>query len=164
MKLEFVLNGKWVITDVNPTVSVLELLRRDQRLTGPKCGCNKGECGACTILVDGRSHYACSLFAFQIQGRQIETIEGLYDESRDVLHPVQESLIKTGAVGCGYCLSGVTMMIAELLSKNLAPEDAEIRECLSGVSCRCGLYEKYIQSVRGLRLPPADGKGKAKRF
>ena len=137
--------------------SVLEILREDLHLTGTKHGCELGECGACTVLVDGKPMLSCLLLPGQVEGRRIETIEGMAVEGK--LHPLQKAFAEFGPVQCGYCIPGILLTAKELLARNADPSAQEIREALAGNLCRCTGYQKIVDAVqmaaRGLRLEAA---------
>ena len=131
--------------DVAPDRRVVDLLREDLGLTGTKEACGSGECGACTILVDGETRLSCLMLAAQLEGRSLTTIEGLA-EGGD-LHPVQEAFIDHGAVQCGFCSPGMVLSAVDLLRSNSTPSRQEIREGLSGNLCRCTGYQKIVDAV-----------------
>lgn len=168
-KHRLVVNGKQLETSFNPNDSLLSVLRSVGFL-GVKHGCETGECGACTILLDGKPVNSCLLLASQAEGHQIETIEGVGEhpdhgwKKTGGLHPIQLAFIETGAIQCGYCTPGQVLAAKALLSTNINPTEAEVREALSGVLCRCTGYVKPVQAVlkaaaymRGeLRLPEVN--------
>ena len=125
--------------------TLLEVLREDMRLTGTKHGCELGECGTCTVLVDGRPELSCLLLPVQLEGRAITTIEGLANGSD--LHPLQQSFAEIGAAQCGYCTPGILLTAKSLLTENTRPTRDEIREALAGNLCRCTGYTKILQAV-----------------
>ena len=129
-----------------PDRRVIDLLREDLHLTGTKEGCGSGECGACTILVDGVSKLSCLILAAQLEGRSITTIEGLAQGSK--LHPVQRAFVAKGAVQCGFCSPGMVMSAVDLLQRNPLPGRREIRQAISGNLCRCTGYQKIIDAVQ----------------
>lgn len=131
---------------VSAQASLLTVLRNDLCLNSPKYGCGLGECGACTVLVDGVAARSCVIPAVHAGGRAITTLEGL--GSLDKLHPVQQAFIDEQAAQCGYCLSGMIMMTAALLARNPDPTDEEIRRELSGNLCRCGTHLEILKAVR----------------
>lgn len=131
---------------VSAQVSLLEVLRNDLELNSPKYGCGLGECGACTVLVDGVAARACVIPACGVAGREITTLEGL--GSLSALHPVQQAFIDEQAAQCGYCLSGMIMMTVALLARNPDPGEDEIRRELSGNLCRCGTHLEIVKAVR----------------
>lgn len=130
---------------VSAQVSLLEVLRNDLELNSPKYGCGLGECGACTVLVDGVAARACVIPACGVAGREITTLEGLGSPS--ALHPVQQAFIDEQAAQCGYCLSGMIMMTVALLARNPDPGEDEIRRELSGNLCRCGTHLEIVRAV-----------------
>jgi len=127
--------------------TLLEVLREELGLTGTKHGCELGECGTCTVLVDGQAVLSCLVLAVEAAGRSIETVEGLQDGNR--LHPLQAAFADLGAAQCGYCTPGILMAAKALLAGNPRPSDAEIRQGLSGNLCRCTGYHKIVQAVEG---------------
>ena len=131
---------------VSTQASLLVVLRNDFELNSPKYGCGLGECGACTVLVDGVAARACVIPAWGVAGREITTLEGL--GTLAALHPVQQAFIDEQAAQCGYCLSGMIMMTAALLARNPDPTDDEIRSELSGNLCRCGTHLEIVKAVR----------------
>jgi carbon-monoxide dehydrogenase small subunit len=145
LKIQFHLNDQETEVDVPPDRRVIDLLREDLGLTGAKEGCGTGECGACTILVDGISSLSCLLLAAQLQGRQVTTVEGLAQGEN--LHPVQEAFVEHGAVQCGFCTPGVILSAVHLLRRNPNPTGEEIREGVSGNLCRCTGYAKILEAV-----------------
>jgi len=125
--------------------TLLEVLRRDLGLTGTKKACNHGNCGACTVLVDGEAVYACSLLAIGMEGKKILTVEGL--KGAEKLHPIQKAFSEHGGYQCGFCTSGQMMAAKALLDKNPNPNPDEVRASLAGNLCRCGAYPKIMESV-----------------
>lgn len=145
-QLTFTLNGATQTLVVFKETSLLTLLRNDFELNSPKYGCGLGECGACTVLVDGIAARACVVPAHGAQGCSITTLEGLGTVKH--LHPIQQAFIDAQAAQCGYCLSGMIMMTAALLSRNPDPTELEIRLELSGNLCRCGTHVEIVQAVQ----------------
>jgi carbon-monoxide dehydrogenase small subunit len=139
-------NGKPVEVNVNPTWTLLKVLREELKLTGTKKGCEQGDCGACTILLDGKAVNACLVLAMQADGKSIETIEGL--GTPENLHPLQKSFIKHGAVQCGFCTPGMLISAKALLAENPHPTVGEIKRGISGNLCRCTGYVKIIKAVQ----------------
>jgi len=125
--------------------TLLEVLREDMGLTGTKHGCELGECGTCTVLVDGRPQLSCLLLPIQLEGRPITTIEGMAQGA--VLHPLQQAFAELGAAQCGYCTPGILLAARSLLEANATPSRDEIREALAGNLCRCTGYVKILQAV-----------------
>jgi aerobic carbon-monoxide dehydrogenase small subunit len=145
LKISFSLNGKTVEIEVKPWDTALEVLREQLGLTGTKEGCGIGECGACTILVDGLAVDSCLMPAPKLNGREVETVEGL--RNGEALHPLQEAFLSKGAVQCGYCTPGMLMSAKALLDKNPNPQRNEIVETLSGNLCRCTGYVQILEAV-----------------
>ena len=139
-------NGRRRPVDVLPQETLAHTLRYKLGLTGTKLGCNRGECGACTVLVDHVNHYACSMLTHSVRGRAVDTVEGLQDAS-GVLHPVQQAFIDELAPQCGYCTPGQLMSAVALLKENPNPTRQEVREALAGNLCRCGAYDHYLNAV-----------------
>jgi len=125
--------------------TLLEVLREDMQLTGTKHGCELGECGTCTVLVDGRPELSCLLLPVQVEGRAITTIEGMAAGS--TLHPLQQAFAELGAAQCGYCTPGILLSAKSLLETNTKPSRDEIREALAGNLCRCTGYAKILEAV-----------------
>lgn len=140
-----IVNGKSFSVEVEPRETLLEVLRERLKLTGTKKTCDRGECGGCTVLLDGRPVYSCLFPAYRADGKKITTIEGLAEGEK--LHPVQQAFIDKDAYQCGFCTPGFIMSSAALLSKNPAPSLAEIKAGLSGNLCRCGNYAKIYEAV-----------------
>jgi nicotinate dehydrogenase subunit A len=138
-------NRRTHVLEVSSQASLLTVLRNDLQLNGPKYGCGLGECGACTVLVDGVAARSCVIPATGIAGREITTLEGLVDGG--VLHPVQQAFIDAQAAQCGYCLNGMIMMAAGLLLRNANPGEEDVRRELSGNLCRCGTHLEIIRAV-----------------
>jgi aerobic carbon-monoxide dehydrogenase small subunit len=145
MDIRFTLNGRALSIESAPDRRVVDLLREDLQLTGTKEGCGSGECGACTILVDGENRLACLMLVAQLEGKAVTTIEGMADGER--LNPLQEAFVRHGAVQCGFCSPGMILSAATLLKGKPNPTREEIREGLSGNLCRCTGYQKIIDAV-----------------
>jgi aerobic-type carbon monoxide dehydrogenase small subunit (CoxS/CutS family) len=139
------INGEQVSLDISPNLRLVDLLRDVLDLTGTKEGCGEGECGACTVIVDGQTANSCLLLAMQAAGKDIWTIEGISQGGKPDL--IQQSFIEHGAVQCGYCIPGMVLSAKTLLDKNPAPSRKEIAVALSGNICRCTGYEKIIDAV-----------------
>ena len=140
------INGHVRTVDVPPQETLASTLRYKLGLTGTKLGCNRGECGACTVLVDDESTYACSVLTHSVKNSRVETVEGL--ESADgTLHPVQQAFVEELAPQCGYCTPGQIMAAVGLLRENPNPTRDEARQGLSGNLCRCGSYDSYLDGV-----------------
>ena len=145
MQITLTVNGAKRELEVTPYTRLLDLLREDLGLTGVKEGCGKGECGACTVIMNGELTASCLVPAPQADQADILTIEGL--GSRDNLHPIQESFVEAGAVQCGYCIPGMVLAGKRLLDENPEPTEKEVRYGLSGNICRCTGYAKIIDAV-----------------
>lgn len=144
-QVSLTVNGKPVSLVVNANETLLEVLRDRLNLTGAKKVCDRGECGACTVLLDGKPVYACMFLAIRAHGSQITTIEGLASEAN--LHPVQQAFIDKDGYQCGFCTPGVIMTTAAFLSRNPDPTRHQIQHALSGNLCRCGNYQKIFDAV-----------------
>jgi len=138
-------NGSVHEVDADPERSLLSVLRDELDLTGTKYGCGEGQCGACTVLVDGKPTLSCQLPVGRAEGKRITTIEGLAKDG--VLHPLQQAFIDLDAMQCGYCTPGMILAGVALLAKNRAPSDAQIVEALEGHLCRCGTYQRITAAV-----------------
>ena len=138
-------NGERRELAVEPRATLLEALRYELGLTGSKQGCDKGDCGACTVLVNGRAQLSCIALAVEAQGARLTTIEGLAHEGR--MHPVQDAFDVCGALQCGFCQPGTMLSAAALLDENAKPSRQEIKEALSGNLCRCTGYTKILEAV-----------------
>jgi aerobic carbon-monoxide dehydrogenase small subunit len=143
--LRFTLNGQEKSLDIDPGISALELIRDVLDLKGTKEGCGIGECGACTIVVDGKAVNACLMFAAQLDGRHVLTVEGL--GRGEALHPIQQSFIDHHAVQCGFCTPGVLMSAHALLEENPQPQRNEIVKAISGNLCRCTGYQNIVAGI-----------------
>ena len=144
--VEFVLNGKPTRALVKPNVTLLDLLHNELKLTGTKRGCDRGDCGACTIQVNGRAVNACLVLAPQVAGKQVTTIEGIGTPEK--LHPVQQAFIDMDAVQCGYCIPGLIMSAKSLIEEDQDPTTEEIRNYISGNLCRCTGYLHQIDAIK----------------
>jgi len=146
MKVEFAINGRKVQFDIEPNQLLLNLLREKLYLTGTKYGCGTGECGACTVLLDGEPVLSCLTLAADADGREVQTIEGL--AKGDTLDPLQAAFLEEGAVQCGFCTPGFIMTSKALLREIPNPTEGEIREYLKGNLCRCTGYVNIIKAVK----------------
>ncbi len=144
--MNLTVNGRQVTVTTDPQRPLLDVLREDLQLTGTKYGCGEGQCGACTVLVDGQRERSCTLPVGQAEGKTILTIEGL--ASGDALHPVQEAFLAEGAFQCGYCTPGMVMATVALLKQTPNPTDAKVLTWLDGNLCRCCGYPKILKAVR----------------
>jgi aerobic-type carbon monoxide dehydrogenase small subunit (CoxS/CutS family) len=143
-------NGKKRTAEVESNVSLLSVLRNNLDLTGSKYGCGEGQCGACTVLIDGVPTRSCITPVGRADGKQITTIEGLEKDGK--LHPLQEAFIKSDAMQCAYCTSGMIMSASALLSKNPKPGRDEIIRAMNGNICRCGTYQRIIEAIQSVSV------------
>src|SRR5438094_10449980 len=143
--ISFTLNGELAEVAFAPQKTLLEVLREDLALTGTKHGCELGECGTCTVLVDGQPVLSCLALPLETEGRRITTIEGLADGAR--LHPLQQAFAELGAAQCGYCTPGILLTAAALLRERPSPTRQEVKEALAGNLCRCTGYTKILDAV-----------------
>jgi carbon-monoxide dehydrogenase small subunit len=143
--ISFALNGETTEVAFAPHKTLLEVLREDLGLTGTKHGCELGECGTCTVLVDGKSILSCLMLGLDAEDREVTTIEGMAQNGR--LHPLQDTFADTGAAQCGYCSPGFLLAAKELIDKNARPSRDEIKEALSGNLCRCTGYIKIYEAI-----------------
>ncbi|MES1264737.1 MAG: (2Fe-2S)-binding protein [Variovorax sp.] len=150
-------NGRSVELAASHEASLLHVLRNDLGLNGPKFGCGLGQCGACTVWVDGTAARACVIPAHGVAGREITTLEGI--GTRDHWHPVQQGFEDAQAAQCGYCLNGMVMQAAALLAREPNPSEARIRSELSGNLCRCGTHIEILAAVQRAALRIAEGAG-----
>jgi xanthine dehydrogenase YagT iron-sulfur-binding subunit len=154
------LNGREAVFDVEPEVTLLDLLRERAGLTGTKKGCDRGQCGACTVLVNGRRTLSCLALALPHAGDEVTTIEGLANGEK--LHPVQAAFVEHDAFQCGFCTSGQILSAVAIIAEGRADSDAEIREAMSGNLCRCGAYPNIVAAVAAARDGMAGGRGAVK--
>ncbi|NOZ62187.1 MAG: (2Fe-2S)-binding protein [Calditrichaeota bacterium] len=143
--INFILNHKPVSVTCSPNKRLLDVLREDFQLTGTKEGCGIGECGACTVLLNGKAVNSCLILAPQVEGAEVVTVEGLADGEK--LHPLQESFLKHGAVQCGFCTPGMLMSAAALLDENPQPSEEDVKEAISGNLCRCTGYKQIVDAI-----------------
>lgn len=158
--MNIILNGKKVAIGADPTRRLLDVLREDLKLTGTKEGCGEGECGACTIIINGDAVNSCIILFGQLKdGDEILTIEGLANNEK--LNALQESFLKNGAVHCGACIPGMLMSATALLNENSNPNEEEIKEAIAGNLCRCTGYKKIIKAIKNASSFPSreDGAG-----
>lgn len=139
-------NGRRLVVDADPQASLLTVLRENLDLIGTKYGCGEGQCGACTVLIDGRAYRSCVTRAETVVPKEITTIEGLARGQQ--LHPVQQAFLDAGAMQCGYCTPGMIMSAVALLNRNHHPTQTEIIEFMDGNICRCGAYSRIISAVQ----------------
>jgi carbon-monoxide dehydrogenase small subunit len=144
--ISLTVNGVTHELAIEPRRTLLELLRDDLGLTGTKKGCGIGDCGTCTVLVDGVATFSCLTLAIQADGCTIETVEGLTKDGK--LNRLQQAFVDQGAIQCGFCTPGMLMMATELLRRNSQPSEQDIRRALSGNLCRCTGYQKIVEAIR----------------
>ena len=142
-------NGKRLDLMIEPRVTLLDALRMRADLTGNKRGCDRGACGACTMIVDDRTVYACSTLAIEVQGKQVRTVDGLANGS--ALHPVQQAFCDADALMCGFCTPGFVMASVALLEKHPAPTPEQVRRGLDGNICRCGTFSRIFEAVSSVK-------------
>ncbi len=150
--LELTVNGQRERVEARQQWTLLQLLRDGLGLLGTKEGCGEGSCGACTVLVEGRLTRACLYLALRVAGKSVLTVEGMAANGR--LDPIQEAFVRHGAIQCGFCTPGMVLATKALLALNPTPDDAEIREFLSGNFCRCGAYTQIVNAIRELAGRP----------
>ncbi len=154
-QIQVTINGKREKVEVQPSETLLEMIRERLHLTGTKEGCGMGECGACTVIMDGVTVNSCLILAAEADGKSIVTVEGL--GSKEKLHPVQEAFVKHGGLQCGFCTPGMVVSATYLLKKYPNPTDEEIREGIAGNFCRCTGYTQIIESVAAAAKTISEG-------
>lgn len=152
-KISLIVNNQRYDLEIAANLTLLDVLRLNLKLTGAKRGCDVGDCGACTVIMDGKPVNACLVLAVQADGKEIETIEGVGEKNR--LHPLQQAFIDSGAVQCGFCTPGMILSAKNLLELNSNPFEDEIRKALSGNLCRCTGYQKIIEAVQSVAFKKA---------
>jgi aerobic-type carbon monoxide dehydrogenase small subunit (CoxS/CutS family) len=157
--IHLAINGKTYSVDADPQISLLTALREYLDLTGSKYGCGEGQCGACTVLINGKAQRSCITRVGSVSGKQITTIEGLAKGDR--LHPVQQAFLDEGAMQCAYCTSGMIMSAVALLQKNAEPSEKDIIDFMDGNICRCGTYSRIVRAIQTAvkAQAPAVAKG-----
>ncbi len=141
------INGDEYEVEVRPADTLADVLRERLELTGTKIMCNKGECGSCTVLVDGKPMLSCLMLAIECRGKNILTVEGLANQKTGELHPIQEAFVKRSGMQCGICTPGMILTAKALLDENPNPTEDEVREALAGNLCRCGNYKRITECV-----------------
>ena len=152
--IQLAINGKSYSVDADPQTSLLTVLREHLDLTGSKYGCGEGQCGACTVLIDGKAQRSCITPVRSVARKQITTIEGL--AKGDQLHAVQRAFLDVGAMQCSYCTSGMIMSAVALLQKNPNPQPSEIVDFMDGNVCRCGTYQRIISAIQKAATVPGE--------
>jgi nicotinate dehydrogenase subunit A len=145
-RISLSVNGKKQVVDVDPDTPLLYILRNDLELNGPKFGCGLGQCGACTVIIDGNPVRSCQVQVSAAQNRPVTTVEGLGSTKK--LHRLQQAFVDEQAVQCGYCIAGMIMTSKALLDKNPKPTDSQIKEALAGNLCRCGTHTRILRAVK----------------
>jgi len=143
--LKLNINGQDYVKAAPPSMTLLDFLREELSLTGTKNGCNSGECGCCSVMIDGKPMLSCIMLAVEAEGREIITIEGIADGND--LHPVQEAMVELGAIQCGYCTPAMVINGVHLLENNDNPTDNEVKECISATVCRCTGYTSIEKAM-----------------
>jgi len=156
--IRLAINQKSYAVDVDPQTSLLTVLREHLDLTGSKYGCGEGQCGACTVLIDGKAQRSCVTRLGSVGQKQITTIEGL--AQGDQLHAVQRAFLDVGALQCGYCTSGMIMSAVALLKKNPSPSESEIVDFMDGNICRCGTYPRIVSAIQNAATSGSAGEAK----
>jgi carbon-monoxide dehydrogenase small subunit len=144
--ISLTINGRHHDLAVSPNRTLVDMLRYDLKLTGTKKGCDEGDCGSCTVIMDGRPVNSCLVLAVQANGKTITTIEGV--ETDEGLHPVQKAFVEHGAIQCGFCSPGMILSGKSLLEKNSNPDEMEVRTAISGNLCRCTGYQKIVEAIQ----------------
>jgi len=145
-RISLAVNGKKQVVDVDPDTPLLYILRNDLQLNGPKFGCGLGQCGSCTVIMDGNAIRSCQVQVISAQNRSVTTVEGLGTTKK--MHRLQQAFVDEQAVQCGYCIAGMIMTSKALLDKNPKPTDSEIKEALAGNLCRCGTHTRILRAVK----------------
>jgi aerobic-type carbon monoxide dehydrogenase small subunit (CoxS/CutS family) len=154
--IRLTVNAKSYTVEADPQTSLLSALREQLDLTGTKYGCGEGQCGACTVLIDGKAQRSCVTRVVGVSAKQITTIEGL--ASGEQLHPIQEAFLEAGAMQCGYCTSGMIMSAVALRESNPSPNESEIINFMDGNVCRCGTYPRIVSAIqKSIKTWPAPG-------
>jgi len=158
--IHLAINDKSYSVETDPQTNLLTVLREYLDMTGSKYGCGEGQCGACTVLIDGKAQRSCITRVGSVSGKQITTIEGLAKGDR--LHPVQQAFLDEDAMQCAYCTSGMIMSAVALLQKNAAPDEKAIIDFMDGNICRCGTYSRIVRAIQKAAKAPAVAKGAAR--
>lgn len=158
--IQITVNGEMRSADVDPRETLVDVLRDKLGVKSPKVGCGKGDCGACTVLLDGRAVRSCLILAVEANGHEVVTVEGL---CRNGLTPLQVAFLRHNAFQCGYCAPGMVLAATELLARNPRPDDAAIREAIAGNLCRCTGYEPILAAIREVAAAGASPSRKPRR-
>jgi carbon-monoxide dehydrogenase small subunit len=151
--MRFKINGEVYVDEIDVRRTLLEVLRESFGLTGTKRSCNEGECGACTVLLDGKPVASCLVLAIEAQGKRIETVEGLAQNGE--LHPLQQAFLEHGALQCGFCTAGMLIAAKGLLNENPRPTEEEVRRAIAGNLCRCTGYDKCVEAILDAATRPS---------
>jgi aerobic carbon-monoxide dehydrogenase small subunit len=149
-QIKITVNGHEYELGVKPNLTLLDLLRKRLGLTGTKRGCDEGDCGACTVLLDGEPVSSCLVLAVQASGKEVTTIEGVEKQDNGELHPLQKAFVENGAIQCGFCTPGMILSAKALLERNSHPSEKEIRIAISGNLCRCTGYQKIVEAIEAV--------------
>jgi carbon-monoxide dehydrogenase small subunit len=152
--IHFSVNGEPKELEVDSSRTLLDVLRNELGLTGAKSGCEAGDCGSCTVLIDGKPYNSCLVLVPKVDGKEITTIEGMSKDGK--LHPIQEAFIDHGAIQCGYCTPGMVLSAKSLLDQNPNPSEEEIRQGMSGNLCRCTGYKKIVEAIKSAAEEEAE--------
>ena len=158
---QLVINGKRIALDARPNETLADFLREKLGLTGTKIGCNLGDCGACTVLIDEKPTMSCITLAIDCQGRSVLTIEGLGKPEEGELDPIQQAFIEGFGVQCGFCTPGTILSVKALLDKNLDPSEEEVKEAIQGNLCRCTGYVQIIEAAQAAAKKIREARGMA---
>lgn len=155
-KISFLLNRRKVHVEVEPQEVLLEVLRDRIGVKSPKCGCDRGDCGSCSVMIDGKTVRSCMVLAIEVEGQKITTVEGLVED--DHLTPLQQSFIHHNSFQCGFCAPGIILSATELLKHNTYPNEEQIKEAIAGNLCRCTGYQPIIDAIKSLTSNPESFK------
>lgn len=156
-RLTLTVNGRTVTADVDPRMTLAEYLREKLGLTGTKVGCNRGECGSCTVIVNGAAVYSCSMLAVEAAGARVTTVEGLATNGE--LHPLQQAFLEHDALQCGYCTPGMLMSLVALLEHKRRLTESDVRTAIDGNACRCGCFPNIVKASLATSQAMAGSKG-----
>lgn len=156
-RITLTVNGNKIEADIDPRMTLAEFLREDLGLTGTKVGCNRGECGSCTVVLEGQAVYSCTVLAVETTGKTVVSIEGLAKEGK--LHPLQEAFLDHDALQCGYCTPGMMMSLLALLDRCAHPTRDDIRNAVGGNACRCGCFPNIIEATLAASEKMAQQEG-----
>jgi len=161
IKTSFILNGHKILIDIEPQELLLDVLRDRLGVKSPKCGCDRGDCGSCTIMINGKTVRSCLVLAIEVDGQKLTTLEGLMQNNQ--LTPLQQSFLRNNSFQCGFCTPGVILSATELLERNPRPDEDEIKEAIAGNLCRCTGYQPIIDAITHLITTQNSSPSKEKR-